>query len=74
MQTQVRCQNISNKRKLEVVNLIDNGHYSEAVTILLTDYYDPLYLHSLNKINFDHEINNDNLNNAKKKLIKFLEK
>lgn len=50
---------LTNKRKKEILQFIENQQYEEAVKILLTDYYDPLYSHTLTKTNFSYEVNND---------------
>ncbi len=50
---------LTNKRKQEIIQFIEQQQYEEAVKILLTDYYDPLYSHTLKKTNFSFEVNND---------------
>ena len=47
---------ISNKQKEKMVQCLDKGEYQEAATILLVDYYDPLYAHTLKQIQFRGEI------------------
>jgi len=65
---------ISNKRKEEVVNLIEDGKYREAVKILLEEYYDILYSHTLKNVKFDFEVSSDDLDKAEKEIGKFLKK
>ena len=60
---------ISKKRKEEIVTLIKEGKYDDAVKILLEEYYDPLYSHTLKNVNFDLEISSDDVEKAKKEII-----
>jgi|SRR3989339_1108233 len=50
---------ISRKNKQLIVDLIKQNNYLDAAKLLLTEYYDQLYSYSLEKINYDWEINND---------------
>ncbi len=59
---------ISNKRKQEIVTLIDAGNYEEVARILLKEYYDVLYAHTLKNVKFDIEISNDKIEEAKKEI------
>jgi len=59
---------ISKTNKQKVIELIEQKQYQKAAEILLTKYYDPLYNHTLKKINYSFEINNNNLENAVKEL------
>ena len=59
---------IGKKRREEVIKLIDEKNYQQAARILLEDYYDPLYQHSLKKIKYKFEVNNDNISEAVIKL------
>ena len=59
---------IGKKKKEEVIELINQQNYHNAAKILLEDYYDPLYQHSLKKIKYDFEVNNDNIGEAVVKL------
>ncbi|MBI2103164.1 tRNA 2-selenouridine(34) synthase MnmH [Candidatus Woesearchaeota archaeon] len=52
---------ISNKHKQEIVALLDQKKYIEAIKILLEQYYDPLYSNTLKHFQFVFEINNDRL-------------
>jgi len=52
---------ISNKRKEEIITLIGAGKHQEVARILLREYYDVLYAHTLKQVRFDIEVlNNDN--------------
>jgi tRNA 2-selenouridine synthase len=59
---------ISKKNKHEIVDLIDQKDYQKAVEILLEFYYDPLYSHSLDKIKYNFEIDNNDVEKALHKL------
>ncbi len=59
---------IGKEKKEKVIKLIEEKKHSPAAKILLEEYYDPLYKHSLKKIKFIYEINNDNVNDATIKL------
>jgi len=59
---------ISNKRKQEIINLIENEKYNDATKILLKEYYDVLYAHTLKDVKFDLEVKNDKIDEAVKKL------
>lgn len=51
---------ISNNRKQEICDLFKKNQLVHGVKILLQEYYDQLYAHTLKQINFSFEINNDN--------------
>lgn len=59
---------ISNKKKREMLQFLDQEKLVEAAQILLQFYYDPLYEHSLKKKEFLFMVNNDNLDHAEKEL------
>ena len=59
---------ISNKKKQEIIEHIDNKNHTEAARMILEDYYDPLYEHTLNKLNYSFEINSDDVDEAIKEL------
>ncbi|MEK6939842.1 MAG: tRNA 2-selenouridine(34) synthase MnmH [Nanoarchaeota archaeon] len=59
---------ISNKRKQEIITLIDTGKYEEVARILLKEYYDVLYAHTLKNVKFDLEVKNNKVEEAVKKL------
>lgn len=59
---------ISNKQKQEIIVLIDEKKYEEVARILLKEYYDVLYAHTLKNVVFDLEISNNKLEEAIQKL------
>ena len=59
---------ISNKRKQEIISLIEAGKYPEVARILLKEYYDVLYTHTLKQVRFDLEISNNSIEDAIKNL------
>jgi len=59
---------ISNKRKQEIISLIDAVKYEEVARILLKEYYDVLYAHTLKQVRFDLEVENNDLIEAITKL------
>ncbi len=61
---------ISNKRKEEMLLHLENKDYEKAAEILLTDYYDPLYNHSLKKLTYAFEVKNNELDLAVKEIMK----
>jgi len=65
---------ISNKNKEEMIQLMEQKEYEKAAEILLTKYYDPLYEHSLNRMEFIFTINNDNIEKASSVLKEYLAK
>jgi tRNA 2-selenouridine synthase len=63
---------ISNNKKQEIVDHITNNNHTAAARMILEDYYDPLYAHTLNKLNYTTEINTDHLNQAQEQLQTFV--
>ncbi len=63
---------ISNKRKTDFVRLVDEKKYEEAATIILTEYYDPLYQHTLKNFTYSFMINNDLISQGVKEIKKVL--
>src|SRR3990167_4572923 len=59
---------ISNKRKQEIMVLIDAGKYEEVAKILLKEYYDVLYAYTLKNVRFETEVRNDNILEAVRQL------
>lgn len=55
---------IGKKRKEEMIAFLDSGEYAVAAKILLTEYYDPLYQHTLKEISFMVEVNSDEVEKA----------
>lgn len=60
---------IGKKKKEEMIACLDKEEYAAAAKILLMDYYDQLYQHTLKVISFGKEINTDDLEKAKKELL-----
>src|SRR3989344_1845770 len=65
---------ISKEKKEELAKLLDNREYDAACKILLQFYYDQLYEHTLNRIRFLAEINNETIEQGKEELKKTLKK
>jgi tRNA 2-selenouridine synthase len=59
---------IGKKKKQEVIGLIKENKLHEAAVILLENYYDLLYAHTLKDKWYQFEINNDNVSKAAKKI------
>ena len=59
---------ISNKNKGKIQQHIEKKEYTEAAKLILTEYYDPLYKHTLDQMEFSDEINADNVEEAVSKL------
>lgn len=59
---------ISKKRKEEIVAFLGGGKYEEVARILLKEYYDVLYAHTLKQVRFDLEIINNQIDEAIKSL------
>jgi len=62
---------ISNKRKQEICELLDQKQYQHAIKILLEEYYDPLYKHTLEQFQFQAEINSDDEEKAITEILTF---
>ncbi len=60
---------ISNQRKEEMLTNLEHKEYEPAAEILLTDYYDPLYNHSLKKLTYSFEVKNNELDLAVKEIL-----
>lgn len=63
---------ISKENKQKVIDCLDKKDYFSAARILLEFYYDPLYTHILKQIEFDEEINTDNVDVAIDSLLKLI--
>lgn len=63
---------LSKQKKQDVVALIDAGDYTKAVTILLQQYYDPLYQHTIDKMKYELIVDNDDVEEACEKISSFL--
>ncbi|MBI2669073.1 tRNA 2-selenouridine(34) synthase MnmH [Candidatus Woesearchaeota archaeon] len=59
---------LGKKRQQEVAELMDTGNYQEAACILLEEYYDPLYRHTLEKLKFSFEIENEKVEEGAREL------
>ena len=57
----------------EYINLLEEGKYEELVEKYLVEYYDPLYMHSVEKYTYNKVINFDNVDKALDEAIKFHE-
>ena len=57
---------ISKSKKKEVIDSLNNKNYEKAAKIILSNYYDPLYQHTLKKKKYLFEVNNDILEEAAK--------
>ncbi len=55
----------------EYINLLDEGKYEELVEKYLVEYYDPLYMHSVEKYTYNKVINFDDMNKGTNEAIKF---
>ncbi|MFH1276316.1 MAG: tRNA 2-selenouridine(34) synthase MnmH [Candidatus Woesearchaeota archaeon] len=64
---------IGKKKQTEMVNFIEKEDFFSASKILLEDYYDPLYQHTLKQFNYSFEINTDDMEKAKEELEKFVD-
>lgn len=64
---------ISKKKKQEMLDCIEQGKFAEAARILLVNYYDPLYEHTLNKMDYALEVNCNDVDKAVEELKKFVE-
>src|SRR3989344_2924960 len=59
---------LSNKRKQEIIDLVNQNNLLDAAKILLQEYYDPLYQNTLNKHTYSFEINSDDEASAVKEI------
>lgn len=64
---------IGKKKQIEMVEFIEHEDFLSASKILLEDYYDPLYQHTLKQFHFAAEINTDDLTQAEEELKKFID-
>lgn len=55
----------------EYINLLEIGKYEELVEKYLIEYYDPLYMHSVEKYVYNKVINFDDIKNALEQAIKY---
>ncbi len=59
---------ISKEKKKEVIELIEQKDFSAAIKILLENYYDLLYAHTINRQQYAFQVNNDNSEKAVKEI------
>ena len=64
---------ISKENKEKMIQLIEDKEYDKASEILLVKYYDPLYEHSLNRMEFVFTLSTDDLEEATKVLKDYVE-
>ena len=62
---------LGNKKIDEYINLLDKGEYEKLIEKYLIQYYDPLYIHSVNKYTYNKVINFDDINKGTNEAIKF---
>ncbi len=62
---------IGNDKIQQYIYLLEEGKYEELIEKYLVEYYDPLYMHSVQKYNYIKTINFDNKNKALDEVIKF---
>ncbi|MBT3814689.1 tRNA 2-selenouridine(34) synthase MnmH [Candidatus Woesearchaeota archaeon] len=60
---------ISKAKKQEMLDFIDAGEFEKAAKILLVYYYDPLYDHSLSKLDYSFEVNCNSVSECVKELL-----
>ncbi|WP_343101703.1 tRNA 2-selenouridine(34) synthase MnmH [Romboutsia sp. MSSM.1001216sp_RTP31141st1_G3_RTP31141_220114] len=65
---------LGHKRVDEYINLLDEGKYEELVERYLVEYYDPLYMHSVDKYKYNQVINFDDMTKGLNESIKYHEK
>ncbi|MBS3170078.1 tRNA 2-selenouridine(34) synthase MnmH [Candidatus Woesearchaeota archaeon] len=71
--TQSLWKVIGKKNKEEVLHALEEKDYVRAVKILLRDYYDLLYGHTLRGIQFSAEINSDSIEKAVAEIHRFVQ-
>lgn len=62
---------LGNNKVDEYIRLLDEGKSEELVEKYLVEYYDPLYMHSVEKYKYNKIINFDNMNEAIEEVIQF---
>jgi tRNA 2-selenouridine synthase len=60
---------ISKKKKEELLSALESKEYEKAAEILLVNYYDPLYEHSLKKKSYSFTVSCDNVDDCVKELL-----
>ena len=62
---------LGNKKVDEYLQMLDEKKYEELVEKYLVEYYDPLYMHSVNQYKYDQVIDFNNINETLEQLINF---
>lgn len=62
---------LGNKTVEEYIDLLELGKYEELVERYLVDYYDPLYMYSVEKYKYDKHISSDDIDKIVEEVIKF---
>ena len=65
---------ISKKKKAEMLDYLENKEFEKAAEILLIDYYDPLYAHTLNQVNFSFTVSCNDVDKAVKEIMEKVNK
>jgi tRNA 2-selenouridine synthase len=65
---------LGNAKSNALIELIENSRIDEFIEILLKEYYDPLYMHSIKKLNYIAEIENRNTKDAAEEVVLCIEK
>ena len=60
---------ISKKKKQEMLDYLETKEFEKAAEILLVDYYDPLYAHTLNQVDFSFTVSCNDLDKAVKEIM-----
>lgn len=62
---------LGNKKVDEYIDLLEEGKYEELVEKYLVEYYDSLYMHSVEKYKYNKVINFDDMDKALEEVINF---
>ncbi|MBP9042930.1 MAG: tRNA 2-selenouridine(34) synthase MnmH [Spirochaetes bacterium] len=65
---------LGNAKSNALIELIENSRIDEFIEILLKEYYDPLYMHSIKKLNYIAEIENRNTKDAAEEVVLCIDK
>jgi tRNA 2-selenouridine synthase len=60
---------ISKAKKQEMLDFLDAREFEKAAKILLVNYYDPLYDHSLSKLKYSFAVNCNSVSDCVKELL-----
>lgn len=61
-------QKLGKKRINELLQMMEDGKYENVAEVLLTEYYDPLYKNTLERIKYDYKIKTDSIYTFTRKL------